>query len=108
MSPSPVHFYIYYRIAAPHAAQARAALAMVMGALEEQFAVAGRLLHAQDDAALWMEVYENVGDPIPFEAAMNELLEERRFASWIALGSARRTERFVASDERSAVSAPHV
>jgi hypothetical protein len=96
VSPSPVHFYIYYRIAAAHAADARPALEGVMHALEQRFAVSGRLLRAQNDADLWMEVYESVGDPVLFEAAMNKLLAETRFASWLALGSARRTERFVA------------
>ena len=96
MSPSPVLLYIYYRIAPPHAADARTALAGVMRALEQRFAVSGRLLRGQNDADLWMEVYENVGDPAPFEAAMNKLLGETGFASWLAPGSARRTERFVA------------
>jgi hypothetical protein len=96
VSPSPAHFYIYYRIAASHAADARTTLAGVMAALEKEFAVSGRLLCAQNDAALWMEVYENVGDPVPFEAALNNLLGATRFASWMAPGSARRTERFVA------------
>jgi hypothetical protein len=96
VSPSPVHFYIYYRIAAAHAADARTALEGVMHALERQFAVSGRLLRGQNDAELWMEVYESVGDPVPFEATMNKLLAETRFASWLAPGSARRTERFVA------------
>jgi hypothetical protein len=96
VSPLPVHFYIYYRIAASHAADARTALEGVMDALQKRFAVRGRLLCAQNDAALWMEVYENVGDPVPFEAALNDLLEETRFAACVAPGSARRTERFVA------------
>ena len=96
MSPSPVHFYIYYRIAPAHAADARTALEGVMLALERRFAVSGRLLRAQNDAELWMEVYESVGDPVSFEAAMNKLLAQTRFASWLAPGSARRTERFVA------------
>jgi hypothetical protein len=96
VSPSPVHFYIYYRMAASHAADARTALAGVMAAVEKEFAVSGRLLCAQNDAALWMEVYENVGDPMRFEAALNSLLGETRFATWVAPGSARRTERFVA------------
>ena len=96
MSPSPVHFYIYYRIAPPHAADARTALEGVMDALEQRFAVSGRLLCAQNDADLWMEVYESVGEPVPFEAAMDKLLGETRFAAWLAPGSARRTERFVA------------
>jgi Domain of unknown function (DUF4936) len=96
VNPLPVHFYIYYRIAASHAADARTALEGVMDALQKRFAVRGRLLCAQNDAALWMEVYENVGDPVPFEAALNDLLEETRFAACVAPGSARRTERFVA------------
>ena len=96
MSPSPVHFYIYYRIAAAHAADARTAVEGVMDALGHRFAVSGRLLRAQNDAHLWMEVYENVGDPLTFEAAMNKLLAETGFASWLTPGSARRTERFVA------------
>jgi hypothetical protein len=96
VSPSPVDFYIYYRIAAAHAADARTALEGIMHALEQRFAVSGRLLRAQNDADLWMEVYESVGDPVPFEAAMEKLLAETRFASWLAPGSARRTERFVA------------
>ena len=95
MSPSPVHFYIYYRMAASHAADARTALAGVMAALEKEFAVSGRLLCAKNDAALWMEVYENVGDPVRFEAMLNILLGETPFATWMAPGSARRTERFV-------------
>ena len=96
MSPLPVHFYIYYRIAASHAADARTALEGVMDALQKRFAVRGRLLCAQNDAALWMEVYENVGDPVRFEATLNSLLGETPFATWMAPGSARRTERFVA------------
>ena len=96
MSPTPVHFYIYYRIAAAHAAAARTALESIMDTLEQRFAVSGRLLRAQNDAELWMEVYESVGDPVTFEAAMNKLLAETRFASWLAPGSARRAERFVA------------
>jgi hypothetical protein len=97
VNPSPVHFYIYYRIAPPHAAEARSVIGNVMHALQQRFAVSGRLLCAQDDPSLWMEVYENVGDPVPFEATMNELLGKTRFASWVAPGSARRTERFVTS-----------
>jgi hypothetical protein len=96
VSPLPVHFYIYYRIAASHAADARNTLEGVMDALQKRFAVHGRLLCTQNDATLWMEVYENVGDPVPFEAALNDLLEATRFASCVAEGSARRTERFVA------------
>ena len=95
MSSPPVHLYIYYRIAEMHAAEARTALTSVMKALEKQFAIRGRLLCAQDDAALWMEVYENVGEPMDFEAALDALLARTDFASWLAADASRRTERFV-------------
>ena len=98
MSPPPVHFYIYYRIATPHADEARAALAGVMESLARQFAISGRLLRAKDDAALWMEVYENVLEPLRFEAQMSSLLARTRFAAWLTPGSARRTERFVTAE----------
>jgi hypothetical protein len=97
VSLGPVHFYIYYRIAAPHTAGARAALAGIMDALKRTLSVSGRLLCAQDDAALWMEVYEDVVEPARFEAALNALLAQTRFESWLAPGSTRRTERFVSA-----------
>ncbi len=96
MNPSAVHFYIYYRIAAPHAADALALLTEVMRTLDEQFTVCGRLFCAEKDADLWMEVYEDVREPLQFEAAMNVLLARTRLASWLARGSVRRIERFVA------------
>ena len=95
MSSAAVHFYIYYRIAAPHAADAFALLNGVMRSLDEQFTVFGRLLRAETDADLWMEIYEDVDEPQRFEAAMNALLAPTRFASWLVPGSTRRIERFV-------------
>jgi Domain of unknown function (DUF4936) len=99
VSSKPVHFYIYYRIAERHAAEARTALEGVMDALRKESSVGGRLLCAQDDASLWMEVYENIVEPVGFEAALNALLGRTRFVSWLAPGSERRTERFVAPDK---------
>jgi hypothetical protein len=96
VSPAPVSFYIYYRIAASYAADARATVERVIDTLTRQFAVSGRLLRAQDDATLWMEIYENVVEPVRFEAALNGSLAQTRFESWLLPGSTRRTERFVA------------
>ena len=93
---SPVHYYIYYRIAAPHAAAARGVIEAVLRALEDRAGIVGRLLQGVEDALLWMEVYENVGDPQRFEATLEDLLAARRFAAFLAPGSERRIERFVA------------
>jgi len=93
---SPVHYYIYYRVAAPHAAAARGVIEAVLRAREDRAGVVGRLLQGMEDALLWMEVYENVGDPQRFEATLEDLLAARRFAAFLAPGSERRIERFVA------------
>ena len=96
----PVHFYIYYRIAPPHAATARGVIEAVLRALEDRMGITGRLLQGTDDPMLWMEVYENVLDPQRFEAALGDLLAARLFAAFLAPGSARRVERFVAATPR--------
>jgi Domain of unknown function (DUF4936) len=100
LRPKPVHLYIYYRIAAPCAADAQAAIEAIIDDLKRQFAVSGRLVRSQDDASLWMEIYEHVIEPMHFEAALNASLARTRFASWLSPGSGRRIERFVAFEER--------
>jgi hypothetical protein len=94
-APRPVHFYIYYRVAASHATVARGVVEAVLRALEERMGVVGRLLQGADESLLWMEIYENVRDPERFEATLGDLLAARRFAAFLAPGAARRTERFV-------------
>jgi hypothetical protein len=97
VSVAAVHYYIYYRVAAEHAAAAQRAIAAVLALLERRSGVAGRLLRRQDEPLLWMEVYDGVRDPATFEAALAGLLAEHDFAAFIAPGSARKIERFVAA-----------
>ena len=92
---SPVHYYVYYRIAPAHAATARGVIEAVLRALEDRAGIVGRLLQGVDEPLLWMEVYENVVDPERFEATLGDLLAGR-FTAFLASGSERRIERFVA------------
>ena len=92
----PVHCYIYYRVEAAHAAAARRTLATVLARLEERIGVTGRLLRRQDEPLLWMEVYEDVRDAARFEVMLADLLDTHRFSQFLAQGSMRRIERFVA------------
>ena len=94
-APRPIHYYIYYRIAAPHAAPARAAVEAVLRGIEDRIGIAGRLLQGAHEPLLWMEVYENVVDPERFEATLGDLLAGG-FTAFLASGSERRIERFVA------------
>lgn len=91
-----VHCYCYYRIAPQHADVAREAVTLAFRILEERLGIVGRLLHAEREPALWMEVYESVGDPDRLEATLADLLAEQRFSACLAPGSERRMERFVA------------
>lgn len=96
MTDRPIHCYIYYRIAAAQAAAARAAILDALQTLAERTGVAGRLFEGEDEPLLWMEVYENVGDRECFLQTLEDLLPGHRFARFLASGSERRIERFVA------------
>jgi hypothetical protein len=51
-SASPIHCYVYYRIAAPHAAAARGVIEAVLRALEDRLGILGRLLQGVDEPLL--------------------------------------------------------
>ena len=97
MSARPVDCYIYYRVDPGHAAAARQTMAAVLASVEERFGVTGRLLQRQDEPLLWMEVYESIRDPARFEEMLADLLDTHCFARFLAPGSARTIERFVAN-----------
>jgi len=92
-----VHCYCYYRIAPPHEDVARKAVTLAFRVLEERLGIVGRLLHGEREPALWMEVYENVRDPARFEDTLADLLDTHRFSQFLAPGSARTIEHFVAN-----------
>ena len=96
MSATAVCYYIYYRVSAAHERAAQQAIAGLFNSVERRTGVAGRLLRRQDEPLLWMEVYEAVRDPTGFETALSQSLDACGFASFLAPGSERRTERFVA------------
>lgn len=97
MTVTPVHCYVYYRVDPAHAVAARQTIAEVLAKIEQRAGVTGRLLQGQDDATLWMEVYENVRDPARFEVMLSDLLDTHRFARFLASDSVRKIERFVAN-----------
>ena len=98
MTAPLVHCYCYYRIAPLHAGAGREAVALAFQVLEERLGIVGRLLQGEREPSLWMEVYENVRDPERLEATLADLLAEHRFSEYLAPGSERRMERFVARD----------
>lgn len=80
-------YYVYYRVEAGRVAPLRAEVQRLFGAIEAATGVRGRWLRRRDEAATFMEVYEDVGDERLFEALL------AREAA--ALGLERHVERFV-------------
>ena len=97
MIASPVHCYVYYRVDPARAAAARETIAAVLASIEERAGVTGRLLQRRDEPMLWMEVYESVHDPARFDVMLADLLDTHRFSQFLAPGSTRKIERFVAN-----------
>jgi hypothetical protein len=96
VSASPVNFYCYYRVDPARSALARGAVAHIFRILEERSGAVGRLFKGEREPALWMEVYEQVREPERFEAQLAELCDLQGFTAFLAPGSMRRIERFVA------------
>ena len=82
-----VDYYVYYKLPAARADEARQAVDRLFDLIERDFGVRGRWLRRRDDPATYMEVYEGIADAARFEAIL-----EREGA---ALKVERRIERFI-------------
>ncbi len=71
-----VHFYVYYRIAPCHAADAEAPIRAMLTRLACRFGVNTNLLKKCDEPLLWMEVYANVADTAGFERELDRAADE--------------------------------
>ncbi|MDH4096439.1 MAG: DUF4936 family protein [Betaproteobacteria bacterium] len=80
-------YYVYYRVDAARLATVRKEIERVFAAIERACGVRGRWMRRRDEAATYMEVYEDVADEAAFEALL-----ARETA---ALGLERHVERFV-------------
>jgi len=94
---APVEIYCYYRIAPEQACRAREAVARTFRAVEARFGVIGRLYQGEREPGLWMEVYQGVREPDRLEAMLAEEASASGFPGFLAAGSQRRVERFVAA-----------
>lgn len=89
-------YYIYYRIAADQAEQARSIVTEVLLEVQNRCGVKGRLLRRRDDPGTWMEIYEDIRDESAFEQVLAQALDRHRFSSVLARGAARICDPFVA------------
>lgn len=97
MTAAPVNLYCYYRVSPEHARAAREAVARTFRAVEERFGIVGHLYQGEREALLWMEVYEQARDADRLATMLFELFASSGFTAFLAPGSQRRVERFVAA-----------
>ena len=88
-------YYIYYRILADRARDARRIVAALQADLLRETGVQGKLLRRRDDPETWMEIYEGIADEKAFHLALDAAAERCGFAAVLAPGSRRVTEVFV-------------
>lgn len=94
-SSVPVSYYIYYRVrASAEREDAHATVRAMQAALAQRTGVQGRLLERCGEDVTWMEIYENVQDPVAFEIALQEQTAAQNLEALIEPGSARHMERF--------------
>ena len=91
-----VSLFVYYRVAGAHDGAVQERVEAIQADVLSATGVRGRLLRRRDDPATWMEIYEPVSDVEPFELALDAALARHEFASLLAPGNVRHTERFVA------------
>ena len=88
------HYYIYYRVDAADTPTLEPLVRSMQARLECRTKVAGRLLKQRADSLLWMEIYENVGEPARFESALDEVVAQFEIEMFLAAGSRRVMECF--------------
>ncbi len=70
------HYYIYYRVSEENAGEAETLVRSMQSRLACRSGIAGRLLKKRDEAGLWMEIYEDVAEPVRFERLLQQAVDE--------------------------------
>lgn len=87
--------YVYYRVRADAQAQAARAVADILSHLRGTTGVQGRWMHKLHEPLLWMEIYEDIGDPRPFADSLAKAVHASHIDAALQPDSARKEEYFV-------------
>lgn len=77
------HYYIYYRVSANNADEAETLVRSMQARLACRSGIGGKLLKQRGEPGLWMEVYENVGQPERFERLLEQAVDEFDLAMFL-------------------------
>lgn len=96
-SAEAVDVFIYYRLDEDcNRASALRSIRAMQEVVAARTGIAGRLLMRRDDAHTWMEIYPAVSDVAELERVLDAVGRELGVGIWIAPGTARHVERFIA------------
>ena len=93
------NYYVYYRIEPSARAQLADVVADLFAAVARETGIRGRWMQRRDDPSTCMEVYEQVKDAAHFEALLEREAQLRGFQRFLAAGTARHAECFVAAED---------
>ena len=88
-------YFIYYRIAPQHVHGLAKAVGEILATVRAATGVDGRLMRRDDETGTWMEIYEDVDDPLAFEMVLNHAVASVKFDTLVADGTQRHLERFI-------------
>ncbi len=89
-------YYIWYRVRADER-ETETVIRHMMARLACRAGVTGRLLKKREEPRLWMEIYEDVGDPTAFERLLAAAVDE--FDVEMFCEDSRHSECFIQADE---------
>jgi hypothetical protein len=92
------NYYVYYRVEAARIGALRAAIENIFAKIQEQSGIRGRWMHRRDDPLTYMEIYEGVKDEAAFEALLERECERLGLQRFLAAGTTRRREIFIAAE----------
>ncbi len=89
-----VSCFVYYRVSPGHLCEAGRAAQQTVDRVVNLTGVTGQLMTKVNEPLLWMEVYENIGDPTAFLSAMQQCFEQSGLVRWLEGDRQRHTEMF--------------
>jgi quinol monooxygenase YgiN len=95
---SPASIYVYYKVDPGHLGDLRDVVRQLFAAIQREGGIQGRWQRRRDDPTTYMEVYPDVRDIPRLEALLARESERLRIDRYLAPGSVRRVELFVAVD----------
>jgi len=90
--------YVYYKVDPGQLGDLRRAVEQLFSAVQRASGVRGHWQRRRDDPSTYMEIYPAVDDLSSFEVLLASECRRLDIARFLAPGSARRAETFVAAD----------